>query len=1000
MSDVDEEVNLGQIVVVGLHDGARTFSLTKEGISFGRHPECNIVVNDHEISRRHAKLEFLGTGELILTDQESANGTSVNGKRIEWLPIENGDEISLGVSERFRYRYVAPVRPAAPSLPRRSTVEKTVPRIGSSPSTKPSTTASTMYLPQLEKNQARLQLVVDQFTVQDLDVPPKGLIVGRDPQRSSYSEFFDHESVSAANAEFRWVGRDLVISDLGSRNGTYVNGKRTKTHQLQEADFIRLGDYVERSILFRSGHHRALRVKDISLDKPLIRIGRDPTNELPLDHPAISRFHSELRKEGTRYVLSDLGSSNGTFVNGKAVTKHVLEPQDKVAIGPVQFRFDGFAFEQQNAGNDGRIDILQLSKQLANNRLVLDNISVAIPPRAFVGLLGPSGCGKSTFLDALSGLRPATGGAVLINGLDLYKYSQSFSTMMGLVPQEDVVHRQLTVDECVQYAAGLRLPADTAPGELGARVDEVLTQVGLSEHRETTVGLLSGGQRKRVSIAIEILAKPSILLLDEPTAGLDPHSEVQIMQLFRELANQGATLVTTTHVLGSFNLFDAVMTLVQGKLVFWGSPERLLSYFEVDAPHQIYSRLAEKKRPDEWRRRFQRTEDYQELTRQLPSDRSRAKKGARKKSDDSGSGGSRQRHNGWRQWRLLVSRYWTIMSKDNNQLLFLLLQAPFVALLVSLISDTPNAPGTLFMVVFAALWLGTSNAIREISDERAITRRERQAGLSLMAYVFSKLTVLGGIGAVQSTLIIMVLALTHLQFNWGGLEGNLLAALAVTFLVSLNGTLIGLTLSAFFTGEKALIWFPLILIPQLLLAGLFVPVRAIDPIIPLTNQQFAELVAAQAEVEVPPRVAEILVRSEFGQRVRGGIRLSEDAQDTLGQLMAGPTSEMGGVLRFVSSFCVSRWGLEALGDLYLHGDHTRQRYAYMIHNSIHISLHPDDARRLKELLVDSKTELEPQGFHWQDYSYYGVLLVFPLAMIVMLTVVLKRSETHREQGGR
>ena len=843
------------------------------------------------------------------------------------------------------------------------------------------------------KSQVRLQVVLDQYNVKDLLVPDDGLVIGRDPERAAYSEYFDHPSVSGTHAWIRWEGPDLVIFDLKSTNKTFVNGLAVDRHVLQEADFIRLGQYRDRTLVFRSGKPRTLSVRDISLDRPLVRIGREPDNEIPVDHPAVSRYHAELRKENGQFVLTDTGSTNGTFVNGQPVTRHVMTPGDTISIGPVQLNFTGEAIKQQNADNEVRIDIFHLTKQVgpAKSRIkILDDISVVIPPRAFIGLLGPSGCAKSTFLDAVSGLRPATDGGVLMSGINLYEFAQMFRSSMGYVPQEDIVHRQLTVEECLTYAAGLRLPGDTTPEELKNRVDEVIEQVDLTEHRQMVISMLSGGQRKRVSIAMEVLSKPSLLFLDEPTAGLDPHTEVQIMQLFRELANQGATLLTTTHVLGSFSLFDQVVIMVRGQLVFCGEPDMLLQYFNVSSPYDIYTKLVEEKTADEWRKQFEKTPAFEGIAKELQASATKPTKPAGAAETTT----RKRRFEGWRQWKLQTSRFLTIKMKDKMQVGFLLLQAPLIGILVSFLSDIPNAPGTLFMMMFAALWFGCANAVREIADEQSIYRRERQTGLTIPAYLFSKLTVLGAFGAIQSLMLVAVLTVAHLHPALGGLQGNFWYAVLLTFLLSFNGTLIGLFLSSVFdTSEKALAWFPLILIPELLLAGLFVPIGSMVRIIPLTNKQMAEQVAANIQVELPDRVADLMAESGFGSRVRGGLVLGDEASGQLRKYIGGISSGMGTALQVLSGLCVSRWGLEGLSDLYIHGDHARQDYAYQLINGIYITLHPEDAERMRNVLRNpQESGRDPIETSWRKHAYALVLTGFVLVMTLLVGLLLKRKD--------
>jgi len=969
------------------------FAVPAGGLTIGRSLSNQLVIPDAEISRHHARMECNKTGGVLLKDLDSANGTQVARHYVTSHELKNGDEIVFGTSGEHSFEFLDDsnaISPSATVVVKRSPVKTQA--VQSSTGGEPSTWSLPEGTAEAVTQQAVLQLVIDRHTVRPLRVPQRGLVIGRDPERSPLAREFNHPSISAAHAEFRWQGSLLFIHDLKSMNGTFVNGRRVEKHRLEEADFVRFGTYDARTILFRSGNPRVLPVTDIPLGGELCRIGRGADNEVRLEHPAVSRRHAEIRRKDQQFVIHDLTSKNGVFINGVPFRQKAMTRGDILTIGPFHLRFDGQTLEQRTDGKGVRLELFRVSKRVGSakdGRTVLEDISLEIPPRRFVGLLGPSGCGKTSLLDAISGFRPASGGTVLANHMDMRRYAQSFRSTIGYVPQEDIVHRQLTVQESLRYAAGLRLPADTTPAELEARVTEVLREIGLAERQTVPISLLSGGQRKRVSIGIEILSKPSILYLDEPTAGLDPHTEVQIMQLFRELANQGATLLTTTHVLGSFSLFDSVVIMVAGKLAFAGPPDQMLDYFAVETPYAIYGRLIEEKRPEEWKAQFEKTEAHQRVMKKLQD----VGKTAAPVIAAATPPRARPRE-GWRQWRLLCSRYLRLKTKDKAQVAFLLLQAPIIGLLVSFLSPTPNAPGTLFMVMFAALWFGCSNAVREISDEISIYRRERQTGLLIPAYLLSKLTVLGAFGAVQSCLLVSVLASLSLVPGFGGLQGNYLWVLLVTFLINLNGTLIGLFLSSVFgSSEKALAWFPLILIPELLLAGLFVPVENIQRVIPLTNQQLAEQVVRRTGVEVPPSLADWMTQSGFGRRVRGVLALDEQAAGSIGEFLGGTTEGMGPALRWLSAACISRWGLESLSDLYIHGHHGRQNYAFQIINTVAITLHASDVQQLRTQAAEAKalpaSAAPPGGPHM---DYLATLLGFTLAMTVLIGLVLKSKD--------
>jgi ABC-type multidrug transport system ATPase subunit len=277
----------------------------------------------------------------------------------------------------------------------------------------------------------------------------------------------------------------------------------------------------------------------------------------------------------------------------------VISPSDAVQIG-------SFLIQIDSPGNIGvfdtrsktRIDAVGITKNVKNRAgggqiCLLDNVSLVIQPNEFVGLLGPSGAGKSTLMDAMNGMRPASSGNVLINNLDFYSNLDALKQSIGYVPQDDIIHRELTVYRTLFYVAKLRLSGDVSKQEINQIIDEVLDVTGLSERRNVPVGQLSGGQRKRVSIAVELITKPSVIFLDEPTSGLDPATEEKIMRLFRQIAESGRTVVLTTHAMENVKLFDKIVVLIGGKLAFYGTPDEALKYLNAKNFKELYDRLEE-----------------------------------------------------------------------------------------------------------------------------------------------------------------------------------------------------------------------------------------------------------------------------------------------------------------------------------------------------------------------------------------------------------------------
>ncbi|MBV9121832.1 MAG: ATP-binding cassette domain-containing protein, partial [Planctomycetes bacterium] len=399
----------------------------------------------------------------------------------------------------------------------------------------------------------------------------------------------------------------------------------TSENAPQEEATVRLSG---RMMALKAGPSRAVSLETLFSSKSQLVVGRSPDCDLCLPHPSISRRHALLERlpEGLR--LRDLGSVNGVFVGGQRILEPVLVPEhERVGVGPYLFCLAEGVFYSLDSSKSLRLEARHLEKALLLGkrqvRKILDDINLAVEPGEFVSLLGPSGSGKSTLMDCLNGRRPATGGQVLANGEDFYLHFDSFRQSLGYVPQKDIVHNQLTVYRALYYTARLRLPTDTSPTELEARIDEVLGMMELKPHRDTLVANLSGGQIKRVSLGAELLGRPCMLFIDEATSGLDAGTEARMMRLFRRLADEGKSVICITHNVDNVESCNLILMLARGKLVYFGPPREAYSFFGVDRISDIYDRLTDKD-PETWRKKFQATSLYREYVEkrleETPSD--------------------------------------------------------------------------------------------------------------------------------------------------------------------------------------------------------------------------------------------------------------------------------------------------------------------------------------------------------------------------------------------
>jgi ABC transport system ATP-binding/permease protein len=711
--------------------------------------------------------------------------------------------------------------------------------------------------------------------------------------------------VSRRHAEIKKTDDQFFISDLKSFNGTLVHGKRiTETVALFDGDEIQLGAGGPLLRLIDPAHPAGMRsshaatpsqqeipsafgqiaaiagrqtivstgtgslqattppgsaqpqlLSRLSFEaRPQLSVGRAPDNDVRLDGLQISNHHARFVHNNGSVSVEDAGSTNGVYVNGERISgRRQVQLSDVIQIGPFVLQADarqGVAVYDTRSKT--RIDCINIAKVVTNRSgggsiKLLDDVGLTIQPNEFVGLLGPSGAGKSTLMDSLNGMRPATSGYVLINNLDLYRHLDSLKQSIGYVPQDDIIHRELTVYRTLYYVARLRLSRDVSTREIDQIVNEVMDVTGLSERRDVPVGQLSGGQRKRVSIAVELITKPSVIFLDEPTSGLDPATEEKIMKLFRQIAESGRTVVLTTHAMENVKLFDKIVVLMRGKLVFYGAPQEALAHVKAESFKDLYDKIegpidqqiaalpplspnaskSEKQArklqreqiseqvAEDWKRKFQGTEQYRhnvvEPLSLLPRDGKAAAPPKRRASPVDAV----------RQWGTLTRRYLEVLSRDKFNLLILLGQAPIIAFMTYLVVGS-KAPRDFpyFMLALVSIWFGTSVASREIIRERAVYARERMVNLRLLPYVSSKIFVLALIVSFQCLLLFGSLKFMH-YVGIMNLPGWAIPQVTIIMMTAMVGLALGLFVSAIVrTSEMATSLVPLILIPQILFSGL------------------------------------------------------------------------------------------------------------------------------------------------------------------------------------
>lgn len=923
--------------------------LNKERFVIGRSQIGNdLVLNDDEISRCHAHLVRGRDGTWTVEDH-SANGTFVDGQRVSRTSLRPGCLLAFGSNKEMSFIFTAPgIKEGKPPQSQQSVVVH---------DNAPAAT------------NCRLQLVLNRYAVRDIPLRIGSLYLGN--RRAPDTFQVDDRSVAPAHALIVVSGDgNVTIRDLQSPGGTLVNGARIASKRLEEGDLIQLGACDTQLFLFRDAGKRRQALGDFDLNKPVIVIGRAAGSDIHLTHPTVSSRHAQIRKlDGGGLELVDLNSANGTFVNGTRMARKVLERRDRISIGGVQLTFDGLQLEQEADGKGVHVFASGLTRDIrdGDGRTIrlLDDISIVLNPCEFVGLLGPSGAGKSTLMDAMNGFRPAPMGQLMMNDRSLYQYPKLLRSLIGCLPQDDILHTALTVRQCLEFSARLRMPSDFGDAEVHAQVDRVLDALRLAERADERIRSLSGGQRKRASLGIEMLSDPAILYVDEPTAGQDPATEMQMMQLFRNLANRGSTVVINTHLLSFFSLLDKVAVLARGKLVYFGPAEEMLAYFKCKRPLEVYYLLAppgsdraeEDRIAEEWKQRYLASSVCAEHVRQpieeavLLGRTSFPPAVETVKENTKGTS--------WlRQMKTVLARQVALRIGDLSSVATLLLPPAVIGILACFMKTGPNEPMTLLITILVAMWFSCSANVREVVDEWAIYRRERQRNLRPTSYLAAKLAYLAGVAGAQSFVFICILIVGR------ALQGHFLSVWMMMWIIGIQGGLIGLLISSLApTSEAALYAFPLVMIPELLLAGLLIPVHA------------QSLAASDAK---HPGIVEVMPTAD--QRAMPAV-----------------------LANVLSPLMVARWGLEGLADLYVHDPISGQAvdYRFPLLSNVTITLHPgDEASSMSRIASPHGQEAcAYQFFRAKNLSapdampeYLCIQGVFIILMIAAIALAIRRRE--------
>ncbi|MGY4102214.1 FHA domain-containing protein [Nocardia sp. R16R-3T] len=698
------------------HDGTERVFDSNQQVTMGRAPEVTLFVDSPLVSRVHATLAWQGNS-WVLTDNGSTNGVFVDARRLSQpVPINRPTQVRLGDAISGPLLHLLPVTPSARPRPQVaqppvSQPQSSVPPGYQHPRRAPQTPPPSQQRPEQHLQQPPSQQRPEQPPSQpQLQQPPPS-----QPQRPNVNTTFKADS--------------SMLPPVRSR---------PSTSPIARADRLPPGG---------------------------LNIGRTSDNQIVVNDPLASRKHARLVASAEGLTIEDLGSANGTFVNGHREQRTVLRERDIITIGNIDFVVQqGTLVHRQKPVAEQGLHVHGVGFTVEGNKQLLVDVNMQAGRGTLTALIGPSGAGKSTLSKLIAGTTHPSGGVVTFEGRNLHAEYEALRSRIGMVPQDDVLHRQLTVRQALGYAAELRLPPDNSKADRRQVIDGVLKELSLTEHADTRVDRLSGGQRKRASVALELLTGPSLLILDEPTSGLDPALDRQVMVMLRELADAGRTVIVVTHSVACLDMCDQVLLLAPGgKTAFCGHPASVGAAMGTSDWAEIFGRVAAN--PD------QAFAAYRSRLAFAPPPPPPA-------PPRQGSAGSPPQSGRAKQFSTLARRQVRLIFADRGYLAFLVI-LPFILGALSLVvpgrngfqsgplEQVQSGNETLFVpsgggetqqllvvLILGACFMGSTLTVRDLVGERTIFYRERAVGLLPSAYLLAKIAVFSITSFLQAAVLV------------------------------------------------------------------------------------------------------------------------------------------------------------------------------------------------------------------------------------------------------
>ncbi len=762
----------------------------------GRDLLADLRIVDPRISRRHLILRF-DESRWIAIDNGSVNGTYLNGYRMPVIDIHDGQSINVGNPEGPQLTFDLGRRERPRSLPERGDGPRTMWWSSNPQTAQPC-------------SQAVWQV--------ELAAPQECAAPAPEAERGADSDRRDTSPRS------RRIPDHLVnpLPDTGRASADHTPPAEEARPASQMSNLAtRMVQVPPPPVPEARGAENL---------GGTITIGRADDNDIVVPDVLASRHHATLARTPLGTEIHD-HSSNGTFVNGTRVGSAILADDDVVTIGNVDLVFRGGTLAKRGGADTrtGGLEVRGVRYVVAGGKQLLDDISLTARPGTLTAVIGGSGAGKSTLARLIAGYAHPTNGTVTFEGHDIHAEYASLRSRIGMVPQDDVVHRQLTVNQALGYAAELRLPPDTTRSDRAKVIAGVLDELDLTKHADTRVDKLSGGQRKRASVALELLTGPSLLILDEPTSGLDPALDHQVMTMLRALADAGRVVIVVTHMLSYLDICDQLLLVAPGgKTAYCGPPEQIGDAMGTTNWAKIFTRVGAD--PDEANRRF--------------IARRRAQKEQPEAAGKPAELGGPAHTSLRRQISTIARRQVRLVVADRGYFVFLAL-LPFILGALSLTvpgshgfhaagpdSGTPDESAQILnLLLLAAAFMGTALTIRDLVGERAIFQREQAVGLSTTAYLLAKTAVFCAFAVLQSAITTTMVVAGKGPPTRGpvllghGTVGATLELFATVAATCVASAILGLAISALArSNEQIMPLFVVSIMAQLVLCGGMVPV--------------------------------------------------------------------------------------------------------------------------------------------------------------------------------